>query len=180
MPTTIDDLIELVPPPGVPQNIPTPEEWKHYEAEFGYAFPSDYKQIITIYGEGRFANWIVLVPPRGIASSRNAGYNHLEMGLKNWEHPYAIFPQNEGLVLCGADDGNSFFAWQMIGLPDQWTLINFDNDFVEGSHVILNYSWLELLVGWFRGEIKNPRRGRGNQWYPSSLRPTQKRFFKQR
>ena len=180
MPATIDDLIQLVPPPAVPKNIPTSEEWGQYEVELGCAFPSDYKQIIDTYGVGWFAGWIYLAPPHEILERVKGQPRYLELCLSDWDEPYALYPNPSGLLFCGIDDGNSFFTWRTEGSSHSWTLINFPNRPYEGSEAILAYTWLELLVGWFRGEIKNPRRGKGNQWYPTDVKPTKERFFKQR
>lgn len=170
----------MVPPPSSPRNVPTSEEWEQYEATLGTPFPSDYKQIINTYGEGWFADWIYLAPPKKILERLKCQPSYLELCLSDWDEPYDLFPVASGLLFCGMDDGNSFFTWQTKGSPDTWTLINFPNRAYEGSEAILNCTWLELLVGWFQGEIKNPRHGRGNQWYPENIRPKKERFFKQR
>lgn len=180
MPATIDDLTQLVTPLSSPRNVPTTEEWEHYEATLGTPFPSDYKQIINTYGEGWFADWIHICHPKSTVKSLEPGKSFLEGSFTTWKIPYLLYPKPNGLLLCGVDDGNSFFTWRTEGSPDTWTIINFPNRTYEGSQAILNYTLLELLVGWFRGEIKNPRHGRGNQWYPEDIRPKKERFFKQR
>ena len=180
MPATLNDLIQLVPPPAVPKNIPTPEEWERYEVTLGTPFPSDYKQIINTYGIGWFADWILIASPQNIVNSLQPGTSFLEGSFKSWKNPYLLYPKAGGLLLCGNDDGNSYYTWQTNGLSDTWIIINFPYRTYEDSEAILNYTWLELLVGWFSGEIKNPRRGQGNQWYPEDIHPKKTRFFKQR
>ena len=173
----IAELIWLVPPPAEPKGVPSAEEWKGYEAAIGCPFPADYKEIFETYGLGWFADWLKLYPPNEIIQSIIPGQSLLELGTCRWENPCPRFPQAEGILLCGHDDGNSFFAWHTQGSPSQWTLINFDNDFREGSQIALNYSWLTLLVGWFSGEIVNDPSD--NEWYPEDIEPTQERFFRQ-
>ena len=173
----IEELIRLVPPPAEPKNVPSAEEWVQYEAALGSAFPSDYKQIINTYGEGWFAGWLMLSLPKTIIDNMQPLGELLGMTMSRWESPYSFYPRENGLLHCGTDDGNSFFTWKTLGPPDSWTLINFPNRVYEDSEAILNYSWLELLVGWFSGTITSPEVG--NQWYPEDVEPMQERFFRQ-
>ena len=168
----------MVPPPAEPKNVPSAEEWAQYEAALGCAFPSDYKQIIQTYGDGFFGDWIRLRHPREIIDICKRSGEFWSIVTEFWEdEEFVIYPESEGLLACGHDDGNSQFAWSTKGSPDQWTLINFDNGFSEGSHVFLSVRWHELLVGWFSGTITNPEVG--NQWYPEDVEPMQERFFRQ-
>ncbi|WP_395142486.1 SMI1/KNR4 family protein [Armatimonas sp.] len=173
----IEELIRLVAPPAVPKNVPSVEEWELYEVALGCAFPSDYKQIINTYGNGWFANWIMLSPPKNIVDNLKPLGELLGMSMSRWEKPYTFYPRENGLMHCGIDDGNSFFTWKTLGPPDSWTLINFPNRPYEGSEAILKCNWLELLVGWFAGTVvNNPS---DNEWYPEDVEPTQERFFRQ-
>ncbi len=173
----MEELIRLVAPPAVPKNVPSVGEWELYEVALGCAFPSDYKHIINTYGDGWFANWIQICHPSEIAQAAVSQADRFASSMENWGNPYSIFPKANGILICGGDDGNSLFFWHTQGLPDRWTLINIDNGFAEGPDVLLNYSWLELLVGWFAGEITNSKEG--SEWYPEDVKPTQERFFRQ-
>ena len=168
----LEKLIALVPPPKEPKGVPSAAEWDAFEMQLGSAFPSDYKRLIETYGQGWFADWIQVLLPNEVVPLAPPEQGLLNLGMRHWQNPYPIFPATGGILWCGRDDGNSFFAWLTEGLPDQWTVINFNNRFIEGYHRPLPLTLTELLAGWFSGELTG-------DWYPEDVNPIKERHFTQ-
>jgi hypothetical protein len=181
---SIEKLIALVPPPEYPVDNGTSEMWAEIEAALSVQLPDDYKQLINTYGAGWFAGWIHINSPLTkrwdslldfslMESVRDSmKQNKWDTTNLNWDK---TFPEPGSLLTLGHDDGNSFFFYITEGEPNDWKILNLDNDFTEDGQVILSCGITELLVGWFEGTIQN---GVGeNQWYPEDIDPTQCRFF---
>ena len=172
---SLEELIELIPPPAVPESAGAQEQWWEVERQLGASLPQDYKQLVNTYGVGWFGNWICIYSP---FSTRYPLINPPLWELignqgdyPEFHHPFDVFPTPGGLLPCGEDDNRSPFCWLTQGDPDRWQIVNLDAHY-SASYRLLSMSITDLLAGWFAGRITG-------DWYPEDVFPTQNRVFQQ-
>src|SRR4051812_10015812 len=121
---TVDDLIDLAPPPEWRLDAGSPAQWAEVERVIGTALPSDYKLIINVYGSGEFNDLFSLmnpfVPPgRGNLVSqalRDDDSSHLELyeefrASSPEDCPYPTFPEPGGLLPLGGNSNGGYAYW---------------------------------------------------------------------
>ena len=99
----ITHLKSFIPPPPAPfQNS---GDWSAAEAELGFGFPSDFKDLIHTYGSGEFFGTLGVENPlrpwgrdgiRGLLAS----YRELRDAC---EYTFPLFPESPGLLSWGSD-----------------------------------------------------------------------------
>lgn len=127
---TIDDLIELAPPPARP--VSAVGDWSAVEAALGLGLPADYKALVSRYGLGLFHDVTVLTPfdthPEGWANLLAVGRDLLDdYGPLRDEFPedfaYPLFPEPGGLLPWAGDGNGARMCWLTSGPPDQWPVV---------------------------------------------------------
>jgi len=119
---SIRELSNLVSPPDHLIDKPSKAVWSKFEKEMQLKVPEDIKQLLETYGSGRFSDFLHLLVP-------DANNKYLCMKYKNDEFstyynncqelageedplsPYAVHPQQAGLVLWGVTDNGNFLFW---------------------------------------------------------------------
>src|SRR5262245_37351878 len=109
MRNALDDLIRLIPPPAAPKLASCP--CAEYETELGIRFPTDFKEMIRVYGAGLWGNFISHDMPHACLSAKRY-HTDLEKNIlvyerearENCSDEYAgpIFPEPGGRLPCAA------------------------------------------------------------------------------
>lgn len=122
------NLTLLVPPPAMPREAEG--EWLNAEQELS-ALPSDYKELIRVYGTGCFDDFIWVLNP----FSEQKHLNLLEQvrlarrayeSLRDEFHepqPFQFFPEKAGLLPFAITDNGDYLNWRTEGMPDQWCVV---------------------------------------------------------
>lgn len=124
---TIQALVAVCPPPDRPRGQ---VDWGQVENDLGTRLPSDYREIVEVYGSGTFNDFLYLFIP-------NAPYGAIELTKQpdRWrrslgvlrdagmEVPYPI-EGDEALVSIGlTDDGDVLYLHPVGEDPDRWPLV---------------------------------------------------------
>lgn len=123
---SINDLIDLVPPPDAP--VAASGDWNRVEDELGIRLPDDYKAIISTYGVGDFCNAICIASPfvRPISAFKFWTdwvdfYN--DLASYGNDVPYELFPKTPGLLPCGNYCDSDNINWLTAPALEDWRLI---------------------------------------------------------
>lgn len=100
-----------------------PVDWSAAEAALGTRLPADYKEIVDLFGEGGFDDYLDLLVPGAFGSDlvqwSRGDAEHADM----WR-PYAVHPAPDGLLRWGTSEQEVDFFWQTgAGDPDGWTVL---------------------------------------------------------
>jgi len=151
---TIRDLTKLIAPPAQPVNAPTPADWTRAEAVLGTSLPSDYKDFLATYGEGRVGDFLDVFLPE----ARNE-WHDLETALdqerqvfaeRQFPLRYALYPARPGLLPIGQTDNGDMLFYLVEGDAESWK-IAFYKSRGEGVEVF-DGGLSAFLVSAFRGE----------------------------
>jgi hypothetical protein len=122
-------LKTLLPMQGQPTGCGSLQAWQEFEATFGYALPTDYKDFLYEYGEGSVNDYLHVYSPFSdrlnppsfprCAIEQVANYAYLqEKHPKNY--PGVLWPSHGGMLPWGLTDGGNPIFWLTEGHPDQW------------------------------------------------------------
>jgi hypothetical protein len=130
----LEELTKVVPPPKKrPRTARAANDaaWNPIERDLGTALPRDYKELVALYGGGKFKQFLWLLSP----FSANDSINLLQRSLQRAEHdrefreqipeefPYSIFPEPQGLLLCAKTDTGAPIYWVTTGPVNRWPLL---------------------------------------------------------
>ena len=88
------------------------EDWPAIEAELGTRLPSDYKDIVDLFGAGSFDEYFELAVPGGPGAGRNP-----------WKR-YGPEPASGGLLPWGWSESELGLMWSTGATdPDEWTVV---------------------------------------------------------
>jgi hypothetical protein len=129
------ELIELVPPPNRPIHTGLNQDITQVENTIGSALPVDYIEYIHHYGECLWYNHIYVVSPFNSGLSSLWGWHQYNIEqLKSLFSGYLplvkhqVFPEKNGLLLCGGDLWGEHIAWVTDGEPNNWSIVYFNYD----------------------------------------------------
>jgi hypothetical protein len=174
----IDELTALVAPPESPSEVPERPGWKAIEKRLGVHLPSDYKEYVTTYGSGLLGNFIIVASPfsahEGVelfsviemscTALRERKENEGEEGV-----PFAIFPEESGLLPWGGDENGNGLYWLTEGAPDHWPcLVGAGRDRRWQRFDMPMSSFLAKVLS---GDVKC------KIWPPAFARPRRRRVF---
>ena len=130
MNSTVKNLIEQVPPPEI-NFCPDSEDWQKVENSIGLILPSDYKNIIEIYGDYYWADFLHLLNP----FSKNKFLNlitQIEL-INNAEsetrteypefYPFSLYPEVNGLLPFFITDNGDIGFWITYLQPENWSIL---------------------------------------------------------
>lgn len=109
----IGALVELCPPPARELE---PVDWAAVEARFGMRLPEDYKELASLYGRGRFADYLHIFHPHsrseyvdltGPMPARVRA--QLQKDYVQGSHPVPYDPRR--LFLMGCTDNGEYLFW---------------------------------------------------------------------
>ncbi len=172
---TVDDLIDLAPPPEWRIDAGSPNEWDGVERALSTALPDDFKLITNVYGSGNFNNlFYVFNPFDSNGESGNLVNQALRrdcFGLSVLEFyeeikaidytlcPFSTYPERGGLLPLGGDLNGGYAFWLMEGMPQDWPLIFYpDWSEIERHDMPL----VDFLVLWLSGALPDCFGGVGN------------------
>ncbi len=154
---SLDELLALIPAPPNPQCATG--NWNEIEAQLGIHFPSDFKQLINVYGCGNILGSLEIYNPlteRGrnqIAESLDM----LEESREACEYLWPIHPEEAGMLPWGDDVNGNIFCWLTKGESDDWATAQMghgadepDSDNVNITTFLFNYArnqYPEMLGG---------------------------------
>lgn len=140
------------PPPSVP--VYSSGQWDSVEAQLGTVLPSDYKNLVSSYGDGIFDEFLWIYTP--FTPHREANLIHASkvdrevlMETRNFpgHEQVAVFPEPNGLLACGGTGNGDRLFWKTVGLPDVWTIVVRDSRAPEAwEHHGNLISFLQLLL----------------------------------
>ncbi|WP_093777593.1 SMI1/KNR4 family protein [Streptomyces sp. yr375] len=125
----LDVLRGIMPPgPGAGDVV----DWDVIESSWGTRFPSDYKEFVSVYGQGSVGDYLALLLPE-----RNLGDESPVEGMsaetRNARHACKAAPSHElqpsSLVAWGVDASADIICWSMAGGdPDGWFMAVWNQD----------------------------------------------------
>lgn len=125
---TIEALVRAVPPPAAPFDA-FDGPWGAIEDQLGVDLPPDYKDLIRLYGDGRFlaflsvnvpyswSPYIQLVSEARVVSAIFANDPYF---------PHPMWPTPGGLLACGQTDFGDYLMWRTDGPPQDWRMVVWD------------------------------------------------------
>jgi hypothetical protein len=131
---SVTALLKLVPPPASPTGVGRLPSWIDDEAKLGTGLPSDYKEFVTHYGTGLFADFFIvynlLARDTVFGLIPNATKELAMIRLRNYktifgdDFPYGIFPDKPGLLPWGKDENGGTYCWLTAGKSDSWPVVH--------------------------------------------------------
>ena len=126
----IEDLMDIMPPPEVPIDSHG-GSWASVESAIGTVLPADYKAFIEKYGSGRINSFIWIFnpfsnhPQINLVNQVSVQLNVLKELVQDFgeECPYALFPENGGLLPVGITDNGDVIHWLTKGKPADWKIV---------------------------------------------------------
>lgn len=128
MPSSLDQLIALVPSPLDPKHIGSDADFAAIEASLGTRLPKDSKLLIQTYGTGSWLQFYWIMNPFDARLSCIwFDPNHWEMNFWRKMHrddpeliPYPVWPDAGGLLIWGGNENGGTLFWLTEGDPDNW------------------------------------------------------------
>ena len=110
--------------------------WSHVEASIGLALPDDFKQIVTYYGPGIWAEWIILFTPvtagtpydleswpADMLEQERGFLGDLTAEQRAEEFPYRLYPEAGGLYPFALSAQGDRLFWRTVGHPNDWPVV---------------------------------------------------------
>jgi hypothetical protein len=153
-PGALDALIGAVPPPATPL-CPFDDPWEPVEARLGTELPADYKEIVRLYGQGWFMDFLSIAVPgepeqRGsLEGEQDMARDMINAGMPT---PYPIWPKPGGLLNVGLTKANDRVFWRTRGPPSEWRIIVWDRE--AQALEALDCNLAGFLAGLAKGEVQ--------------------------
>ncbi|WP_327150953.1 Lsr2 family DNA-binding protein [Nocardia sp. NBC_01329] len=121
----ITDLVQICPPPPGPVSV----DWGAVESAVGAELPADYKQLATVYGPGKFCEYLWVHHPHGPTEwvdLRGPLPATLRRRLRQ-DRATGAFPvphDPDNLFVCGVTDNGEYLFWvtDPADDPDAWRI----------------------------------------------------------
>ena len=116
---SIQELLRLLPAPEFPEESTSRSNWSVVEADLQCRLPSDYKELVEIYGSGCFDGFLWVLNPfsgnpnielRSQVSTRLNALRSLKMDFGE-EIPFPLYPQVGGLIPWAFTDNGDVLYW---------------------------------------------------------------------
>jgi hypothetical protein len=117
----LDRLVALVSPPATP--VDATGDWP------AVALPSDYRDLVTRYGNGVFNDNVVLLVPFGECTLLAYGVDQLDADRElraefgDEDYPYPLYPEPGGLMVWATTSSGARLCWLTTGEPDEWQVV---------------------------------------------------------
>ena len=128
----VERLVQLVTPPrsqGVSPN------WAEVERSMGFELPDDYKELVTLYGPGKFDDFLAVFQPQHPVSRLNLSSAIADAAevLREYQASGEVLPVpvEQLLAIAFTDNGDTvYWVREPRGLPDHWRIaVNGARDF---------------------------------------------------
>ncbi len=125
---SLEQLENIFPPPDIPLELPTPEQWRFVEASIG-RLPNDYHRFINKYGTCAIDSFIWIFNPASKNPNLNLA-NQIERQLgvlkdineSGLEPNIPLFPEPTGVLPFGITDNGDVLLWETNKYSDTWTV----------------------------------------------------------
>lgn len=129
---------KIVAVTGWDADRPCAVDWAQVEGRLGTALPTEYKQLVGIFGYGAFDGYFCPLVPDGLSGDdgivRRAEIltEHARtQGVRLYE-PYRLFPAPGGLLHWADTEQDATFYWLTEGPdPDSWPIVSTEDDYRE-------------------------------------------------
>lgn len=141
---SLQRLVSLVPPPKAPVAPGSVDAWPQVEKEIGAPLPQDFKDYISVYGAGQWADFFGIMNPfykwkHPEASKSWRQWMESRLGSlgeqrREWPEntaPFLPHPALEGVLAFGYNDNGGTLCWHMRGDPDAWPIVCLDGKLSE-------------------------------------------------
>jgi len=130
---SLQELLQIAPPPENIIHAGTEKQFTLIEEQIGTKLPSDYIKYIKYYGGCMWFRHVIISSPFDCGEGSLWEWHKTNISqLKTlFESPlplvkYSVYPEKNGILLCGADAFGEHIAWVTEGEPDNWPVIYFD------------------------------------------------------
>lgn len=161
----IERLARLAPPPKVKIGAGNTEQWNQLEAAWGLQFPADFKELISKYGAGRFANYFGVVNPfysaqGDITFEEFVRLRTRDMVAAKASYPETavslpVYPEKNGLFPWGYTDNGETMCWLTCGNNYEWPIICLEVGYLN-TYDRFELSVVEFIEGWLSEKIEVP------------------------
>jgi hypothetical protein len=112
--------------------VPRKPNWQSVEDKLDLKLPTDYKSFATEYGTGLFANFIRVFNPFDedpyaslLENAKTICDMYREIKKAEGEKflPFAMYPDEGGLLPWGNDENGNFIFWLTKGNPSKWPTV---------------------------------------------------------
>jgi hypothetical protein len=164
----VERLVQLVPPPLRQSVLPN---WPALEGVIGFDLPGDYKELVTVYGPGKFDDFLAVFQPRhpiALLNFPDAAVAASEV-LRQYESSGEVLPAavEKLLAIAITDNGDTVYWMREPGeSPDRWRIaVNGARDFDEWhlfdgclAHFLVSVLSREWVVPVFAEDFPYPDR----------------------
>lgn len=156
---SIETLRKILPPPLSPIESGKEEYWTEIEQKIGISLPSDYRDYITTFGTGYVGEFIWVFNPFASKPTFNLieqirvrldAVRVIKQQLPS-DAPFKLFPEQGGLLPCGATGNGDCLFWLTEGNPDEWPILV--NESRGPDWAQFNMRLTDFLAGVIRREI---------------------------
>ena len=151
---SIEALLKAVPLPTQPLSA-FDGPWEPIEAELGVTMPQDYKDLMRLYGYGRFFEFLGINTPVGenfnVRLASQARLICDDFQTMREEVPYPLWPESGGLLPLGGTDNADRLMWLTRGCPEEWSVVVWGRAFL--SFEEFDCDLTSFLAGLATGEI---------------------------
>lgn len=148
--SALDRLVSLVPPPATP--VDATGDWP------AVALPSDYRELVTRYGNGVFNDHVVLLVPFGECTLLGYGVDQLDVDRElraefgDEDYPYPLHPEPGGLMVWATTSNGARLCWLTTGEPDEWQVVAWEPRASEYEPHAMGA--VALLETWLSGRLE--------------------------
>lgn len=126
---SFQQLAELLPPPGIPLEVPSEDDWTRVESRLG-SLPSDYRRFLSVYGTGLIDEFVWIFNPSTVNENVNLEQQSktilegLADSARQFPDVFTMprYPEPCGFLPFGSTDNGDNLFWITKGNPDDWTV----------------------------------------------------------
>jgi hypothetical protein len=182
--SSLRSLQQVAPPPSIPLETGSPEDWARVEEELGLAPPADYREMVHAYGSGCFQRFLWVLNPFSEDESLNLAQQAPMLLWSAQEQkkqapdsiPFPIHPEPGGLFPWARTENGDALFWLAAGAPETWPVVvlygsgaaaeRFDR-----STTTFLFQWLSGVIGHTLAPIKPPVLSRAAFLSTAELKP---------
>ncbi|MCP4247707.1 MAG: SMI1/KNR4 family protein [bacterium] len=128
----IEHLTKIFPPPKLPLETGSDQDWAPTEQAIGANLPDDFKAFTNLYGTGYINEFLWIRNPFAKLPALNLlercreqldALRILKADCGDAEVPYPVYPDPGGLFPWAGTDNGDVLYWSTLGNPSQWTIV---------------------------------------------------------
>lgn len=161
----LKNLLSAAPPPSEPNCGGSSDEWASLEAKLHLNFPSDYKDMILLYGAGHFAKFFGVANPFYMAAEGRSFIRWAQSRLDEIEDArkayadeaikFSTFPKEDGLFPWGYTDNGDTLCW-LVRSKGFWPVVCVD-DRCSNEFDLYDLSVPDFIASWLEQNITSPK-----------------------